>query len=102
MILKITDVAEFNKETAEGRVLVDFYADWCGPCKMLKPSVEKLAEEHPEIKVIEVNVDEAGELAARYRINSIPSLIYFEGGKPVDQSIGFIPEPRLKAFVKVN
>lgn len=102
MILHLTNKAEFDKETAEGKVLVDFFATWCGPCSMLSPLVEKLAKEHEEIKVIKVDVDQAEEIAATYNVYSIPTLVYFENGQAVRQSVGYIPEPSLKKFVGVK
>lgn len=102
MILHITNKDEFDKETKEGRVLVDFFATWCGPCTMLSPLVEKMAQEHNEIKVIKVDVDQAEEIAAAFNVYSIPTLVYFEDGKEVRQSVGYIPEPSLKKFANIQ
>ena len=73
---------------SEKPVLVDFYADWCGPCKMLSPVVDKLAEEHSEFKVVKVNVDENPDLASNYQVMSIPTLVVIENGKEVNRSMG--------------
>ncbi len=70
-------------------VLVDFYADWCGPCKMLSPVIDEIAAEHPEVKVVKLNVDNAPEIASRYGVMSIPTLIVFKAGKPAGQTVGF-------------
>ena len=70
------------------KVVIDFYADWCGPCKMLSPVVDKLAEEHSEFKVVKVNVDEEPDLAGNYQIMSIPTLVVIENGKEVNRSMG--------------
>ncbi|MGM0489006.1 MAG: thioredoxin, partial [Planctomycetota bacterium] len=67
---------------AEGRVLVDFYADWCGPCRMLAPVLEELARDAPEARIVKVDVDQNAKLAAQYRIQSIPAIIVFENGRP--------------------
>jgi thioredoxin 1 len=102
MLLHITDKAEFEKETKDGKVLVDFFATWCGPCTMLSPLVERLSKEHPELKVIKIDVDQAEEIAATFSVYSIPTLIYFENGKAVRQSVGYIPEASLKKFADVK
>ena len=69
-------------------VLVDFWAEWCGPCKMLLPVIEELAEEVTDAKICKVNVDDQPELAARYKVMSIPTLIVFKGGQAVATSVG--------------
>ncbi len=81
-------------------VLVDFWASWCGPCKMLSPVVEELAEAHPEIAVAKVNVDENPELAMVYRISAIPALILFKDGKVAKQSVGYQPREALEELLK--
>ncbi len=81
-------------------VFVDFYADWCGPCKMIAPLVEELAEEHPTVKFIKVNVDDTPDIASRYGITSIPTIIVFKGGKPASQTTGFQPIESLEMLVR--
>ena len=73
-------------------VLVDFWASWCGPCKMVSPVVDALAEEHPEYKFCKVNVDDQEDLAARFGIMSIPSLFIFKNGENVKKSVGALPK----------
>ena len=80
-------------------VLVDFWASWCGPCKMLAPVVEELAAGHPEIAVAKVNVDENPELAMVYRISAIPALMGFKDGKVANQSVGFQSKESLEALL---
>ena len=79
------------------RVLVDFYANWCGPCKMLGPVLETVSD---EIKVLKVNVDNNQELAREYGVMSIPCVVLFENGREVKRNIGFMPEAKLREFVK--
>ena len=79
------------------KVLVDFYANWCGPCKMLGPELEKISD---EIKILKVNVDNNQDLAREYGVMSIPCIILFEDGKEVKRNIGFMPEAKLKDFIK--
>lgn len=91
----ITITAEnFEEEVirSDKPVLVDFWASWCGPCKMLSPVVDQVAEEHPEIKVGKVNVDEQGTLAEQFRVMSIPTLIVFKDGKAVNTAVGVRPK----------
>ena len=102
MLKHIKDSAEFNNETAKGKVLVDFFATWCGPCKMLAPVLEKVASEHEELNVLKIDVDEVPDVAAKYGIRSIPTLILFEDGKAVDMKLGFMPEESVLRFVKLK
>ena len=81
-------------------VLVDFWASWCGPCKMLAPVVADIAEEHPEIKVGKVNVDDEGELAQKYGIVSIPTVMFFKDGELKKTSVGFVPKETLLDLTK--
>lgn len=85
---------------AEVPVLVDFSADWCGPCRMLHPTLEKIAEKYAgRAKVVQVDVDEAGSLAASYGVRGIPALFVFKGGQVVDQTVGLQPESNLTAML---
>lgn len=81
-------------------VFVDFFANWCGPCKMLAPSIEKLADEHPEVKVVKIDVDKEGDLAMEYQVQSIPTLITFKNGQPVARQLGFVPYQTLEDMIK--
>ena len=84
---------------ADGLTLVDFWAEWCGPCKMLSPLVDKYSEEDSSVKVGKVNVDEENELAAAFGISSIPALFVVKHGKVVASTVGYMPEEELKSFV---
>ena len=80
-------------------VLVDFWASWCGPCKMLSPMVDQVAEERPDIKVCKINVDDEPELAGRFGVMSIPALKVFKGGEVVNESVGVQPKAKILAML---
>ena len=86
----------------KGTVLLDFWADWCGPCKMMSPVVEQIEKEHPEIKVGKVNVDEEMVLAQKFMVVSIPTLILFKNGKPEITSVGFKGKEELEEIFKLK
>ena len=79
--------------------MVDFWAAWCGPCKMLSPIVDQIAEEHPEIKVCKVNIDEEPSLAIDYKVMSIPTLLVFKNGEKVNMSIGVQSKSDIEAML---
>ena len=81
-------------------VLLDFWATWCGPCRMLAPILEELSGQHPELKIVKVDVDENRELALRYGIESIPTLLVFKGGQVADRSVGLVSPQEILALVK--
>lgn len=90
MSVKKLNLNNFENEILghDGVSIVDFYADWCGPCKMVAPVLEKVAEEREDVVVGKVNVDADGELAARYGVMSIPTLVVFKDGKEINRSVG--------------
>lgn len=81
-------------------VLLDFWAAWCGPCKMVSPLVDEISLENADIKVGKINVDEQPELAAKFRVMSIPTLVVIENGKEVNRSIGAMPKANILKLVK--
>ena len=102
MIIHVKDLNEFKEKTASGRVLVDFFATWCGPCKMLAPVLEDIdnKKEAGDLLIVKVDVDEAGEIAAMFGIQSIPTLFLFNDGKIVNKALGYMPKPQMLQFLK--
>ncbi len=98
-MLKKLNFENFDNEIQNGTVLVDFYADWCGPCKMIAPFVEEIANERTDITVGKVNVDESGAIAVKYGIASIPTLIVFKDGKEYARLIGYRPKEDILAIL---
>ena len=101
------DVKKVNDETFEQEVLksnipvlVDFYADWCGPCKMLSPTVDEVAQENDDIKVVKVNVDESQNTAIKYQVMSIPTLVVIKDGNEVNRSVGVIDKEEVLNMIK--
>ena len=99
MIIHLEDANKFEEEVKGELVLVDFYADWCGPCQMLAPELERLSDELG-IKVVKINVDEVSEIARRFRIMSIPTLLLYKNGEQVKRQSAYMPYEQLKEFIK--
>ena len=102
MIIHVNSLEEFNEKIAQGKVLVDFFATWCGPSKMLSPVLEEIDQrkEAGDLLILKVDVDELGDIAGKYGIQSIPTLIVFENGKALRTSLGYMPKPQLLNFLK--
>lgn len=101
MSIQALNAENFSDKISGGSpVLVDFWASWCGPCHMLSPVVEELSQEHPEVAFAKVNVDEAPELAQKYHISAIPTLLLFRDGEVADTSVGVRSKEELEAFLK--
>lgn len=99
-------VLKINKDNMQNEVLnshktvlLDFYADWCGPCRMVTPVISEIAEERPDIKVGKINVDEQSELAARFDVMSIPTLVVVKEGKIVNKAVGMRPKAQILAML---
>ncbi|SAM01032.1 hypothetical protein [Absidia glauca] len=95
---------EFEKAVlqAEHPVFVDFYAEWCGPCKMLAPVLSKAVDAHPELTLYKVNVDDNMEISQKYNIASLPTVTAFHNGKVVDQFVGMINKAQIQTFVDAH
>lgn len=96
----ISSESAFSKTIANGNVVVDFYADWCGPCKQLAPVIDFLAQEFPNITFVKVNIDNITKVSSKYSVRSIPTLILFRNGKDVDRIVGYQSKNKLRKKLK--
>jgi len=98
-VLEVTAATwETEVLNSSGLVMIDFWAVWCGPCRIIAPTVEELAKEYAgKIKILKLNTDENPDIASKYKIMGIPTLMFFKGGQKVDQVVGAVPKPQLKA-----
>lgn len=97
--VKVTDQS-FKEQTSKGLVVVDFWAPWCGPCKMIGPVLEELSDEMADkVTIAKLNVDENQQTAGQYGVMSIPTLLFFKDGEVVDQVVGFQPKEALEARI---
>ncbi len=101
MAVKTVDINSFETEVINAGVpvLADFYADWCGPCKMLRPALDAIAAERTDVKVVAVNIDENPDLADEFDISSIPCVILFKNGAEADRSIGLKPKEMIEEML---
>ena len=102
--MKVATNTNFQELLQDSKlIIVDFWATWCGPCRMLSPILDQIEEEMPDqITVVKVNVDDADEIAAQYRIMSIPTLLFVKNGEIVDKTVGAMPKPALLEKIKAN
>ena len=98
--MKVIKESEFINEINEGLVLVDFYAEWCGPCKMLSPILEQINAEDENVKIIKVNIDDSRFLANYYQIQSIPTLILLKNGQFLHRITGFKPKKAIQELIE--
>ncbi len=101
MIKIINEVEEFNEEiTKTQNILVDFFATWCGPCQMLSPILEKFSELHRDITVLKIDIDKMRELAIKYEIEFVPTLIFIKNGQTIRSTSGVLSNSELEEFIK--
>ncbi|MDF9824026.1 thioredoxin 1 [Breznakia sp. PF5-3] len=98
--MKIVSGSEFENVIKEGVVLVDFYADWCGPCKMQAPVLEEVSKEMENVTIVKLNVDNDPAIAQKYNVMSIPTLVLFKNGDELATTVGFQAKPQLIDFIK--
>ncbi len=98
MAVIYTDEQNFDKVISSGITLVDFYADWCGPCQMLSPILEALSEEQDKVKIVKIDVDAYPGVAQKYGVMSMPTMLIFKDGEKIDQKIGLMPKDALEAW----
>lgn len=99
-MMKVINESEFVNEVKDGLVLVDFYAEWCGPCKMLSPVLEQINKENKDVKVVKVNIDDSRRIASYYQIQSIPTLVLLKNGEFIRRMIGFNPKKKIEEFIE--
>ncbi|QVK19444.1 thioredoxin [Mycoplasmatota bacterium] len=102
MAVIYADANNFKDNISTGLVLVDFYADWCGPCKMIAPVLDQLSTEMTDVKIVKVNVDNVPQVAQQYQVMSIPTLILFKDGENVAQTMGFQSKEMLTTWINKN
>ena len=102
MLVKDMNKENFQEEVVQSDkpVLVDFWASWCGPCRMVSPIVDEIAQERPDVKVVKVNVDQEQELALKFGVMSIPTLVVMKDGKVVNQAVGVRPKEQILDLLK--
>ncbi|MVX63019.1 thioredoxin [Clostridium chromiireducens] len=99
--MKIVDSNEFKNEIKSGVTIVDFFATWCGPCKMLAPVLEGLSNDmEGKAKFIKVDIDQSLDLANQFQISSVPTMVIFKNGEKVDQIVGFLPKERIQEAIE--
>lgn len=100
MLMHDIDESKFDELISKGTVLIDFYATWCGPCKMLAPELEMLVNKNKDIVVCKIDVDNHGEIARRFGIMTIPTMVLYKDGKMIKKSSGYMPLNEIEEWIK--
>ncbi len=99
MVIHDFEESKFNEYLSKGIVVVDFFATWCGPCKMIAPELESLVKENPNITVVKIDIDKYPTMAQKYGIMSVPTLLLFKDGNNISNQIGYMPKDILKNWI---
>jgi len=99
-MIKYLEKENFNELIKTGVTLVDFYADWCGPCKKLSPIIEEVAGEESNVKFVKLNIDLAEDIAIEYQVMSIPTLVVMENGKEISRNVGLLDKEEVRSLIK--
>ena len=98
--MKVINESEFVNEVREGLVLIDFYAEWCGPCKQISKILEQINRENRSVKVVKVNIEDSRSLASYFQVQSIPTLVLLRDGEFINKMIGFNPKKKIEEFIE--
>ena len=97
--MRVIETEQFSQEIEQGTVVVDFFATWCPPCKMLEPVLNEVSQEITQAKFIKVDIDQSMKLAQQHNITTVPTVMVFKDGKPVDSLVGFIPKENITKLI---
>lgn len=100
MVKYVESIDEFKEYVGSGKVVMDFYAEWCGPCKMLTPVLEEVSKKlEGQVRIVKCDIDKFPEIASAFKVMSVPTLIYFQDGKAITAMSGYMPEPQLLNWI---